>query len=60
MTDSGCYNAVHVTRSSMTFDVSFETVTVCTLKCLNIGTPKTINFAFVPNGKLMVFRCPFI
>ena len=24
------------------------------LKCLSIGTPKTINFPFVPNGKLMV------
>ena len=23
-----------------------------------IGTPKTINFSFVSNGKLMVFRCP--
>ena len=32
----------------------------CTLKCLSIGTPKTINFAFVSNGKLMVFRCPNI
>ena len=31
-----------------------------TLKCLSIGTPKTINFPFVPNGKLMVFRCPNI
>ena len=29
-----------------------------TLKCLSIGTPKTINFPFVPNGKLMVFRVP--
>ena len=28
-----------------------------TLNCLNIGTPKTINFPFVPNGKLMTFRC---
>ena len=28
-----------------------------TLNCLNIGTPKTINFPFVPNGKLMNFRC---
>ena len=28
-----------------------------TLKCLSIGTPKTINFPFVANGKLMVFRC---
>ena len=31
-----------------------------TLKCLNMGTPKTINFPFVPNGKLMIFRCPNI
>ena len=31
-----------------------------TLKCLNIGTPKTFNFPFVPNGKLMIFRCPSI
>ena len=23
-------------------------------KCLNIGTPKNINFPFVPNGKLMI------
>ena len=28
--------------------------------CLSIGIPKTINFAFVPNGKLMIFRCPNI
>ena len=28
-----------------------------TLKCLSIGTPKIINFPFVSNGKLMVFRC---
>ena len=31
-----------------------------TLKCLSIGTSKTINFPFVSNGKLMVFRCPNI
>ena len=31
-----------------------------TLKCLSIGTPKTVNFPFVSNGKLMVFRCPNI
>ena len=31
-----------------------------TLKCLNIGTPKTVNFPFVSNGKLMGFRCPNI
>ena len=33
---------------------------VNTLKCLSIGTPRTINFPFVSNGKLMVFRCPNI
>ena len=31
-----------------------------TLKCLSIGTPKTINFPFVPNEKLTVFKCPKI
>ena len=34
--------------------------TTCTLKCLSIGTPKIINFPFVSNGKLMIFRCPII
>ena len=33
---------------------------IYTLKCLSIGTPKIINFPFVSNGKLMVFRCPNI
>ena len=32
----------------------FHGHTLCTLKCLNIGTPKTINFPFVPNGKLII------
>ena len=31
-----------------------------TLKCLSIGTPKTSNFPFDPNGKLIIFRCPKI
>ena len=26
--------------------------------CLSIGTPKIINFPFVPNGKLIIFRSP--
>lgn len=30
------------------------------LKCLNIGTPKIINFPSVPNGKLMIYRSPNI
>ena len=29
-----------------------------TLKCLRIGTPKTVYFPFVPNGKLMVLGVP--
>ena len=32
----------------------------CTQKCLSIGTLKTINFPFVPNGKFMFFKCPNI
>ena len=32
----------------------YESMT--TLKCLSIGTPITINFPFVSNEKLMVFR----
>ena len=31
-----------------------------TVICLSIGTPKTINFPFVPNGKFIVLRCPKI
>ena len=31
-----------------------------TLKCLRLGTPKIINFPFVPNGKLIDFMCPNI
>ena len=33
---------------------------IYTLKCLSIGTPNIINFPFVSNGKLMIFRCPNI
>ena len=29
-----------------------------TLKCLSIGTPETINFLFVSNGKLTVLCVP--
>ena len=39
---------------------SYEVCQWITLKCLSIGTPKTINFPFVSNGKLMIFRCPNI
>ena len=28
------------------------------IKLSSIGTPKTVNFLFVPNGKLMVFGVP--
>ena len=36
--------------------ISYETHT--NLKCLNIGTPKTVNFPFVPNGKFMILGVP--
>ena len=29
-----------------------------TVMCFCIGTPKIIDFPFVPNGKLIIFRCP--
>ena len=28
--------------------------------CLSIGTPKIIDFPFVPKGKFIIFRCPKI
>ena len=31
-----------------------------TVMYLNIGTPKIIDFPFVPNGKFIIFRCPKI
>ena len=31
-----------------------------TVMCLSIGIPKIINFPFVPNGKLIIFRSPKI
>ena len=40
-------------------DASFR-IKQNTLKCLSIGTPKIINFPFVSNGKLMIFRYPNI
>ena len=40
--------------------IPFSCLQRCTLKCLSIGTPKIINFPFVSNGKLMIFRCPNI
>ena len=46
--------------SMNTGDYVCGTVSQATLKCLSIGTPKTINFPFVSNWKLMVFRCPNI
>ena len=50
-------------RSDVTFNVKNKLCFICkkidfTLKCLNIGTPKIINFPFVSNGKVMIFMCP--
>ena len=43
----------------------FAVVSICisleaTIKCRSIGTLKTIDIPYAPNGKLMVFRCPSI
>ena len=45
-------------NKSMHVKSSAFRVQIITLKCLSIGTPKIINFSFVSNGKLMIFRCP--
>ena len=44
---------LNLTTSLLNVMLKFQTYP---LKCLSIGTPKTINFPFVANGKLMVFR----
>ena len=36
----------------------FPANTENTIMCLSIGTPKKINFPFVPDGKLIIFMCP--
>ena len=41
-------------------EILSKQVNPVTLRCLSIGTPKIINFPFVSNGKLMIFRCPNI
>ena len=59
---------IHITvlySTSCTLVQLFIHITVlysksCTLMCLSIGTLKTINFPFVPNGKLMVLSVPII
>ena len=40
--------------------LKFKFIGFDTLMCLSIGTPKIINFPFVPNGKLIILRCPKI
>ena len=49
-----------VTKQTDYFNFYTEITAWPTLKCLSIGTPNSINFPFVSNGKLMVFRCPNI
>ena len=38
--------------------IAVNAYVVDTLKCLSIGTSKTINFPFVPNGKLIFLDVP--
>ena len=51
--ENACHDPVGIIRD---YHMAF----LVTLKCLSIGTPKIINFPFVSNGKLMIFRCPNI
>ena len=45
-------------RPDMTLDVYRGRKTTMQQQCLNIGTSKTFNFPFVPNGKLMILGVP--
>ena len=49
---------VHYAQNRALYFLKFVYEAHNTLKCLNIGTPKTINFLFVPNEKLMVLGVP--
>ena len=35
-----------------------QIISITTLKCLSIGTPKAVNFPFVSNEKLMFLSVP--
>ena len=43
-----------------TFGMFWQEVAQTTLQCLSNWTSETIDFPFVPNRELMVFRCPNI
>ena len=38
----------------------YHTIFLYSLMCLNIGTPKTINFPFGTNGKIIVLGVPIL
>ena len=40
------------------YDVGYSTGHILSVNCLSIGTTKTINFPFVPNGKSLVLGVP--
>ena len=54
------YKETDLKKKRATLKGMVSEITNYTLKCLSIGTPKIINFPFVSNGKLMIFRCPDI
>ena len=48
---------VRARRVCAVFSQVFLMGSTCTLICLSFETPKTIKLPFVPNEKLMAFRC---
>ena len=54
---SCCVSANNVISTSLHYTDAGTCICVMSLKCLSIGTPKTIYFPFVSNEKLMIFRC---
>ena len=58
-------NNLRILLSNFKLSVAIDSSRSCMetdsiLMSLSTGRPKTINFSFVPNRKLMAFRCPYI
>ena len=52
VTENLADHGIHCLPWSYTNDI------IGTLMCLSIGTPKIINFPFVPNGKFIILGVP--
>ena len=51
---------IYITSRMLNKSVTCIIIIDCTPRCLSNGTPKTINFPFVPNGKFMGLGVPIL